>query len=62
MVSVQLRNAGEGLWRALTLPTSIQLAQTLAGAVKTLNLADDVQIQPTAAGADGKGQLVDLKV
>lgn len=58
MVSVQLRNAGEGLWRALTLPTSIQAAQTLATAVKTLNLADQVQIQPSYA----PGRLFDRKV
>ena len=48
MVSVQLRNSGQGLWTALSLPTSVQAAQTLAQAVKTLNLADNVRIQPSA--------------
>lgn len=47
MVSVQLRNSGQGLWTPLTLPTSVQAAQTLAAAVKTLNLADQVRIQPS---------------
>lgn len=48
MVSVQMRNAGEGLWSRMTLPTSVQVAQTLAGAAKQLNLADQVRIQPSA--------------
>jgi hypothetical protein len=47
MVSVQLRNSGQGLWTALTLPTSVQAAQTLAAAAKQLNLADHVRIQPS---------------
>lgn len=46
MVSVQLRNAGQGLWTALLLPISVQAAQTIAAAARTLNLADDVRIQP----------------
>ena len=46
MVSVELRNSGSGLWTPLTLPTTVQVAQTLATAVKTLNLADQVRIQP----------------
>ena len=46
MVSVELRNAGSGLWTPLTLPTTVQVAQTLATAVKILNLADQVRIQP----------------
>jgi len=49
MVSVQLRNSGQGLWTALTLPTSVQAAQTLAAAAKQLNLADHVRIQPSQA-------------
>lgn len=61
MVSVQMRNTGEGLWTALSLPTSMQVAQTLAGAARTLDLADQVRIQaseplPRPAGA------VDIKV
>lgn len=48
MVSVQMRNDGEGLWTALTLPTSVQAAQTLAGAARTLDLADQVRIQNSA--------------
>ena len=43
MVSVQLRNAGQGLWTALLLPTSVQAAQTLASAARALNLADQVR-------------------
>ena len=50
MVSVQLRNAGQGLWMSLTLPTTVQVAQTLAAAAKTLDLADQVRIQPSAPG------------
>ena len=45
MVSVQTRNSGEGIWTTLTLPTSIQVAQTVAGAARTLNLADHVRVQ-----------------
>lgn len=56
MVSVQLRNSGQGLWYALTLPTSVQVAQTLASAARTLDLADQVRIQPT-----GAAQRLDLK-
>lgn len=58
MVSVQLRNSGQGLWTALTLPTSVQAAQTLAAAVRTLNLADQVRIQP----AVGTSRPMDMKV
>lgn len=56
MVSVQLRNSGQGLWYALTLPTSVQVAQTLASAARTLDLADQVRIQPA-----GAAQRLDLK-
>lgn len=49
MVSVQLRNAGQGLWVSLLLPTSVQVAQTLATAARTLDLADQVRIQPSQA-------------
>ncbi|MFZ5718517.1 MAG: hypothetical protein ACOY5Y_03525 [Pseudomonadota bacterium] len=58
MVSVQLRNSGQGLWTSLTLPTSVQVAQTVAAAARTLNLADQVRIQP----ASNARQPVDLKV
>lgn len=44
MVSVQIRNSGEGTWRVMTLPGSVQAAQTLAGAARTLNLADQVKV------------------
>ena len=57
MVSVQLRNSGQGLWMALSLPTSVQAAQTLAAAAKSLNLADQVRIAPSAPA-----QKVDFKV
>jgi len=56
MVSVQLRNSGSGQWMPFTLPTSVQVAQTIAAAVKTLNIADQVRIQPSAS------QQVDVKV
>ena len=46
MVSVQTRFDGEGLWRQVSLPLSIQLAQTVAGAAKTLNLGDQVKVVP----------------
>lgn len=48
MVSVQLRNSGQGLWYALTLPTSVQAAQTIASAARKLDLADQVRIQPAS--------------
>ncbi len=48
MVSVQTRNSGEGLWTTLTLPTSVQVAQTVAGAARTLNLGDQVRVQASA--------------
>jgi hypothetical protein len=54
MVSVQLRNAGQGLWTPLFLPTSPEAAQTIAKAVRTLDLADQVRVVPT--------QRVDLKI
>lgn len=57
MVSVQLRNSGQGLWSALSLPTSVQAAQTLAAAARTLNLADQVRIAPSPSAAR-----IDLKV
>lgn len=47
MVSVQLRNTGQGLWTPLLLPTSAQAAQTLAKAVRTLNIADEVRVVPS---------------
>ena len=56
MVSVQLRYAGEALWRPMTLPTSVAVAQTLARAAKTLNIADQVQVTPSAP------RMLDLKV
>jgi hypothetical protein len=58
MVSVQLRNSGQGLWTALTLPTSVQVAQTLAAAAKQLNLADQIRIQPSQVHP----QSLDLRV
>lgn len=59
MVSVQLRNAGEGIWRSFTLPVSLQLAQTVAAAARTLKLADQVQIAPSVPAPRGK---VDVRV
>ena len=58
MVSVQVRNAGQGLWTALSLPTSVQAAQTLAATARKLNLADQVRITPS----NGSVRQVDLKV
>jgi hypothetical protein len=57
MVSVQLRNSGQGLWSAFTLPTSVQAAQTLAAAARTLNLADQVRITPSPSSGR-----VDVKI
>jgi hypothetical protein len=48
MVSVQMRNVGQGIWTPVTLPTSVQAAQTVASAVRTLNLADQVRVQTSA--------------
>jgi len=61
MVSVQLRNSGQGLWTALSLPTSVQMAQTLAAAARKLNLADQVRIEPSAAPLPA-GQHVNVSV
>lgn len=47
MVSVQARFNGEGLWRRLTLPLTLQLAQTVAGAAKVLDLGDQVKVVPS---------------
>ena len=58
MVSVQLRNSGQGLWMALSLPTSVQAAQTIAAAARTLNLADQVRIAPSGP----RPAQVDIKV
>jgi len=44
MLSVQIRNYGEGVWRSLTSPVTLQAAQTIAGAAKTLKLGDQVQV------------------
>jgi hypothetical protein len=52
MVSVQLRNAGQGLWTPLLLPTSVQAAQTLASAARSLNLADSVRVAPAGQGVN----------
>ena len=48
MVSVQVRNAGQAIWTALTLPISVQAAQTVAGAARTLNIADQVRVHASA--------------
>ncbi|WP_293473043.1 hypothetical protein [Phenylobacterium sp.] len=57
MVSVQLRNSGQGLWTSLTLPTSVQVAQTLAATARQLNMADQVRIAPSPPAGR-----VDIKV
>jgi hypothetical protein len=44
MVRVQVRFNGEGIWRAMTLPVTPQLGQTLAGKAKELKLGDQVQV------------------
>ncbi len=62
MVSVQLRNTGDGLWSQMTLPMSVQVAQTLAGAARTLNLADQVRIQPSAPAPALRPNGVDVRV
>lgn len=64
MVSVQLRNSGQGLWTAFTLPTSVQAAQTLAAAARTLNIADQVRIQASSQAAPTRtsGAGVDIRV
>lgn len=61
MVSVQLRNSGEGVWTPYSLPVTVQVAQTLAQAARTLNLADQVRIEPSAPMAPPV-HVVDLKV
>jgi hypothetical protein len=58
MVSVQARFNGEGIWRRLTLPLSVQLAQTVAGAAKGLNLGDQVKVVPSSE----VGRRLDIRV
>ena len=58
MVSVQARYNGEGIWRQLTLPLTVQLAQTVAGAAKGLNLGDQVKVVP----AGEVGRRLDIRV
>jgi hypothetical protein len=58
MVTVQLRFLGEACWRAMTLPVTVEAAQTLASAAKQLQLGDDVQISPSLGLSRG----VDLRV
>jgi hypothetical protein len=53
MVTVDLRFQGEGIWRSMCLPVSIQLAQTLAAVATDLELGHEVAIVP-ATGADPK--------
>jgi hypothetical protein len=57
MVSVQLRNSGEGTWTPLTLPTSVQAAQTIAASARKLNLADQVRITPSASPPRPAGKI-----
>lgn len=59
MVSVELRNSGQGLWTQMSLPTSVQMAQTLAATARQLNLADEIRIQPSAPAP---AQRVDVRV
>ena len=55
MVSVHVRNAGQAIRTALTLPTSVQAAQTVAAAVRTLDIADQVRVQaPTPSSVNIK--------
>ena len=49
MVSVDFRLRGNGVWQPMTLPVSVQAAQTLAQAAKTLKLGDDVKITNATA-------------
>ena len=58
MVSVQARYNGEGIWRQLTLPLTVQLAQTVAGAAKGLNLGDQVKVVPLGE----VGRRLDIRV
>lgn len=58
MVSVQARFNGEGIWRRLTLPLTVQLAQTVAGAAKVLNLGDQVKVVPSG----DVGRRLDIRV
>ena len=58
MVSVQARYNGEGIWRQLTLPLTVQLAQTVAGAAKGLNLGDQVKVVPSGE----VGRRLDMRV
>jgi hypothetical protein len=58
MVSVQARYNGEGIWRRLTLPLTVQLAQTVAGAAKSLNLGDQVKVVASSEA----GRRLDIRV
>ena len=50
MVTVQVRFSDEARWRAMTLPVSVQAAQTLAQAAKQLGIADTVAARPAPGG------------
>ena len=58
MFQVQLRFDGDGLWRALLQPVSLQAAQTITGAARKLNLADQVEVEP----ANVPARPLDLKI
>lgn len=61
MVKVEVRNLGAGIWRALTLPVTPQVADTLAKAARQLRIADQLRITGGPAIAHGGGQIVDLR-
>lgn len=46
MVSVQLRDNGQGVWRVFLLPVTVLAAQTIAKAATSLKMADHVRIAP----------------
>jgi len=58
MVTVQLRLLGSGSWQPMTLPVSLQAADTLVAAAKDLKLANQVQISPPPTSQG----LIDLRV
>jgi len=56
--NVYVRDLGDGCWRAMTLPVTIQAAVTLAGAARKLDIADEVRLSRPPS----MGQGVDVRV
>ncbi|HEY8618292.1 hypothetical protein [Phenylobacterium sp.] len=57
MYRVEVRFAGEGLWRPAALPTTLQLAFARAGVLSGSRMADQARVVPS-----GPAPLLDRRV